>query len=218
LDRKTVRTWLREGSPGTWARPSSGEGILTPYIEHLERRWAEGQRSATALWREIGGRGFAGGRSTVRAWTTRRRRTSSDALDARTSNAEVVWKPPSFQRVARLLKADPRDLAAADRAFVDKLLAEAPALSEVRNLAHRFAALVRKQGTDTLGDWLAATAGTPLKGFASGLRKDLAAVQAALETPWSTGPVEGRINRLKTVKRTMGPNVRHRRRATPRSG
>lgn len=108
-----------------------------------------------------------------------------------------------MQRVARLLQADPPDLAAADRAFLDKVLAEVPALGEVRDLARRFAALVRKRGTGTLDDWLAATAGTPLEGFASGLRKDLAAVQAALEMPWSTGPVEGRINRLKTVKRTM---------------
>ncbi len=87
--------------------------------------------------------------------------------------------------------------------FVDTLLADVPALSDMRNLAHGLAAPVRKQGMGTLDDWLAAAAGTPLEGFASGLRKDLAAVRAALETPWSTGPVEGRINRLKTIKRTM---------------
>ena len=87
--------------------------------------------------------------------------------------------------------------------FVDTLLADVPVLGDVRDLAHRFAALVRKQGTGTLDDWMAATAGTSLAGFASGLRKDLAAVRAALETLWSTGPVEGRINRLKTIKRTM---------------
>ena len=87
--------------------------------------------------------------------------------------------------------------------FVDTLLADVPALSDMRNLAHGLAAPVRKQGMGTLDDWLAAAAGTPLEGFAAGLRKDLAAVRAALETPWSTGPVEGRINRLKTIKRTM---------------
>ncbi|KAA0676151.1 transposase family protein, partial [Azospirillum brasilense] len=79
LDRKTVRAWLRVGGPGTWARPPSGVGILAPDLEHLEHRWAEGQRNATALWREIGGQGFTGGRSTVRAWATSRRRTSPDA-------------------------------------------------------------------------------------------------------------------------------------------
>ena len=87
--------------------------------------------------------------------------------------------------------------------FLDRLLAEAPALAEVRSLARGFAALVRKEGTGTLDGWLAAAAGTPLGSFAGGLGKDLAAVRAALETPWSTGPVEGQISRLKTIKRTM---------------
>ncbi|UKJ76675.1 transposase family protein (plasmid) [Azospirillum brasilense] len=75
--------------PGTWARPSCGGGILAPYLEHLEHRWAEGQRNATALWREIGGRGFAGSRSTVRAWTTNRRRRSPDTLGAGPSKADT---------------------------------------------------------------------------------------------------------------------------------
>jgi transposase len=33
--------------------------------------------------------------------------------------------------------------------------------------------------------------------------QDLAAVQAALDLPWTTSPVEGQINRLKMLKRTM---------------
>lgn len=202
LDRKTVRVWLRDGGPGTWARPSGDGGILAPYLEHLEHRWAEGQRNATALWREIGGRGFTGGRSTVRAWAAIRRRTSSEPLGNGPSKTDR-WKRPSIRGVARLLQADRKELAEADRVFVDTLLADVPALSDMRNLAHGFAALVRKQGTGSFDDWLAAATGTPLEGFASGLRKDLAAVRAALETPWSTGPVEGRINRLKTIKRTM---------------
>src|SRR3954453_11741818 len=76
-------------------------------------------------------------------------------------------------------------------------------LAEVRSLALGFAALVRKKGTGTLDGWLAAATGTPLEGFAEGLGKDLAAGRAALETPWSTGPVAGQISRLKTIKRTM---------------
>jgi transposase len=201
LDRKTVRKWLREGGPGTWDRPA-GPGILAPYLNQLERRWAEGSRNATRLWQELVGLGFEGGRSTVRAWATRRRRAAPDALDPKPAAAEGR-KPPSAARVSRLIQADPAELAGADRAFLDGLLAEAPALAEVRSLALGFAALVRKKGTGTLDGWLAAATGTPLEGFAEGLGKDLAAVRAALETPWSTGPVEGQISRLKTIKRTM---------------
>jgi transposase len=39
--------------------------------------------------------------------------------------------------------------------------------------------------------------------FARGLQKDLVAVQNALTTKWSSGQVEGQINRLKALKRAM---------------
>ena len=50
---------------------------------------------------------------------------------------------------------------------------------------------------------LAAANGTPLADFAAGMHKDLQAVQAALELPCTTSPVEGQISRLKMLKRTM---------------
>jgi transposase len=34
------------------------------------------------------------------------------------------------------------------------------------------------------------------------LQRDYAAVKAALMLPWSNGPVEGHINRLKLIKRS----------------
>jgi len=41
----------------------------------------------------------------------------------------------------------------------------------------------------------------PLRSFAKGLLQDEAAVRAGLSLPWSQGPVEGHINRLKLLKR-----------------
>jgi len=43
----------------------------------------------------------------------------------------------------------------------------------------------------------------PLAAFATNLRRDLDAVTAGLTLPWSSGPVEGNINRLKMLKRQM---------------
>jgi transposase len=42
-----------------------------------------------------------------------------------------------------------------------------------------------------------------LNGYAAGLRQDEAAASAALCEAWSNGPVEGQVNRLKTIKRQM---------------
>ena len=44
---------------------------------------------------------------------------------------------------------------------------------------------------------------TLLAGFAVNLARDQAAVQAALDLPWTTSPVEGQVNRIKTIKRSM---------------
>ena len=63
--------------------------------------------------------------------------------------------------------------------------------------------LLRKRSAEALDEVLAAAAATPLAGFVRELRKDAAAARAALELPWTTGPAEGQVNRIKLVKRTM---------------
>ena len=57
-----------------------------------------------------------------------------------------------------------------------------------------------------MGEWLArgeASSDPDLRRFAEGIRRDEAAVEAAVTQRWSNGPVEGHINRLKTIKRPM---------------
>ena len=43
----------------------------------------------------------------------------------------------------------------------------------------------------------------PLRSFVRGLRRDLDAVTAGLTLPWSSGIVEGHVNRLRMLKRQM---------------
>ena len=40
-----------------------------------------------------------------------------------------------------------------------------------------------------------------MRRFSAGLKKDLSAVRAGLTESWSTGPVEGFINKVKLLKR-----------------
>ena len=110
---------------------------------------------------------------------------------------------PSKQRAAWLVVADPERLDAAEQRFVHALIARSPELDGLISLAREFRSMVRCKQADRLDGWLAAAKGAALAGFAGGLVRDLAAVQAALSLPWSTGPVEGQISRLKTIKRTM---------------
>jgi len=66
--------------------------------------------------------------------------------------------------------------------------------------------MLREQTVGTLDAWLNSCSKSGIEGFetfAAGLRQDDAAVRAALSEPWSNGPAEGQINRLKTLKRQM---------------
>ena len=42
-----------------------------------------------------------------------------------------------------------------------------------------------------------------MESFAKGIQQDKEAVLAGLTLPWSQGPLEGHVNRLKLIKRSM---------------
>ena len=201
-DRKTVRRWLRLGRAPLWTKPRRGS-VLDEHATYLDRRWAEGCRNAARLWRELLSRGFTGRPATVRAWATRRRKSEPQTAAGATGTRAVPWQPPSGSRVARLLMADTDARSAPERAFVERLLAEAPKLADAVAFAKRMDRLLRRESEESLEQVLADAAGTLLAEFAANLRRDLPAVQAALDTPWTTSPAEGQINRIKTIKRSM---------------
>ena len=81
-----------------------------------------------------------------------------------------------------------------------------PEVALWQKLAHGFVELVHERQGAKLTPWLeqAEHSGVPeLRGFARSLRLDGAAIRAMLRLPWSNGPTEGLINRLKTLKRQM---------------
>ena len=88
-------------------------------------------------------------------------------------------------------------------AALERLMERCPDLVTVRRLICVFAELVcERQGEAALRSWLTEASGSglgPLVNFASGLRKDLAAVTAAATLAWSSGVVEGTNTWIKCV-------------------
>ena len=110
---------------------------------------------------------------------------------------------PSTRRTTRLLASDPTKLVHEERAFIDALCKTAPEVRITAGHMRAFTDLLRQDDPAGLEPWLDAAASTGLHGFAAGLRQDLDAVRAAITQPWSNGPIEGRVNRLKLIKRQM---------------
>ncbi len=135
-ERKTVRRWLRAGGPSLWRKPPRVGG-LAPYLDRLERRWAEGCRNAALLWRELIPLGFAGRPGTVRRWAGQRRKAEPQPA-AGSANAPLAHgQPPSNREVARMLMADTETLSETGRTFISNLLAQVAGLAESIGVAKR---------------------------------------------------------------------------------
>src|SRR5439155_14085648 len=90
--------------------------------------------------------------------------------------------------------------------WVDRLRAAGGAVQTAIELTERFGELVRGRMAPELSVWLARADASGLaefRGLVRSIRQDEAAVRAGLSEVWSNGPVEGRIGRLKLIKRSM---------------
>jgi len=66
--------------------------------------------------------------------------------------------------------------------------------------------MIRNLSGDRLPDWMDRVREDnlpALHSFVNGLRQDLGAVTAGLTLPWSNGPTEGTVNKIKLLKRMM---------------
>src|SRR5207245_5494969 len=88
----------------------------------------------------------------------------------------------------------------------DRIVSRCPEAGDLRRIALSFRAALTAEKSIQLRRWIEGAKRSefgPVVRFAYGLQKDISAVAAAVDTPWSTGQVEGQINRLKMVKRQM---------------
>ncbi len=202
----TVQRWLKAGAaPAHDKPPQPGSvGLHAPY---LEQRWQEGCRNATLLWRELEERGYRGSERTLRRWIAERRQTGVRHQEVVDTVAAEAWTVPSSRRCARLLTATADKVGSRESEFLTNLRVTAPDLVRAGEIASEFAGMICKRAPEkaeaALKAWMETAQASLLASFTRGLQRDSDAVQAALTESWSTGPVEGHINRLKLVKRQM---------------
>lgn len=201
LARGTVRRFARAATveellvnTGTGRRPS----LLDEFKPHLHRRWNEGCTNATQLFHEIQGLGYHGGVKIVLNYLHSFRATGHVPRSVR--------KPPSVRRVVSWIMSDPAGLDPDDRQRLDAILAGDPELACLTGHVRAFAMMMKQLHGLELERWMAAVEADDLPAlhsFVRGLRRDLDAVTAGFTLPWNSGPVEGHVNRIKTIKRQM---------------
>ena len=201
LDPRTVAKYIRIDECPIYAGRRSSSSLLDPYMDYMTKRWEEGCHNATQIWREIRELGFGGARRTVGEWATKKRK--SMAVSDRMSKKISPW---SASRAAWLLVKQKEELTEEDKQALDRMKEADEKIAVAYDLAQRFTVMIRERQPELLLPWLEDVTKsriTALKGFAKGIKQDLAAVTNALSLPWSNGQTEGQVNRLKLIKRQM---------------
>jgi transposase len=168
-------------------------------------RWDAGCRNGVQLYRELKDRGYVHSRVTVSRFLAElRRRLPAPAQADTTRRPKPPAPTPSARQVARLVLRRSAQRTDAQSAYLERLVKVDQEVEAAATLVQAFADLLRTRQGEQLDAWLLRVAERPvpeLAAFAAGLGEDEAAVRAGLTEPWSTGPVEGQITRLKLIKR-----------------
>jgi transposase len=210
LTRMTVRKYVQATSAPVRVRRRGLLAPTSPYVAHLRARWAAGCDNAAVLWEELRGMGFAGSAGVVRRflgqWRTTPRRSGRQARGAGTAGSVPPPAPPTPRDVRWWLLTAPDQRTPAQQAYLTRLEAACPTVHLAGDLARAFGGMVRERDGAAFDAWLVRAETSGIAAFSScakSLRQDYAAVAAALREPYSNGPTEGTVTRLKLVKRQM---------------
>jgi transposase len=223
LSRTTVRLFAMAEAFPERVPTRQRASIVDSYHAYLHQRWADGCTNGSQLWREIRAQGYRGGRRHVLRWIEQHRvvpaptgptakrhcRSAPSEAPLTTQGTPIPTDGtadlPAPRHLVWTFLHPPDELNAAEQATLTRVQQD-PHILRVYTLTQQFQQMVRTRQAAHLSRWLAdcATSEVPdLQTFAAALGREEAAIRHALTEPWSTGPVEGHITRVKLVKRQM---------------
>lgn len=173
--------------------------LVDAFTDHLHRRWHEGERNATQLFREIKKLGYTGGELAVQRYLRPFRHGRGHA-------PLPGPKPPTVREVTSWIMTHPDHLKEAETTKLRGIRDRDQDLDRLTSHVRAFAEMMTGRHGERLDDWITSVEQdtlAPLASFARNLRRDHDAVRNGLSLPYSSGPVEGAINRLKMLKRQM---------------
>jgi transposase len=211
VSNKMVIRYRRQETCPDWKPGRRGRTQVDPYQSDVEEWISGGGRNTKDLHRLLGEKGCRACYDAVRRYVNRfvgstgkpGRRTGAakpppSVPSARKLSFELVCPPkPKPERGTIEPKAEPP--------LWDRLRAGIADLAKTWDVASELVRMIRQELRQPLSNWLTRAEQSDvseLKSFAKGLREDESAVAALSET-WSNGPVEGQVNRLKFIKRSM---------------
>ncbi len=188
---------------------------LIPYRRYVLKWWQEGHRNGSQLYRELKAQGYKGSPKAMYNYLATLRTPQPDSLKStplKPQKIKSIPLPPaplenfSARRATWLFVCQPDKLDETQQKELVLIRSASPSAEAAYGLAQAFMQMIRDHTGNQLENWLNSVEESTLpelKSFARGIQQDKAAVLAGLTLPWSNGPLEGHVNRLKLIKRSM---------------
>ena len=192
LAKETVRRFYRAASADELLAKIHGgrPSLLDDYKPYLHQRWNQGCTNVRQLHAELRERGYKGSYATISGYVQPFREAGAAP--------PAVPGPPKARALASWILKDPDSLDDDEKAGLARARERCPHLDALAGHVTEFAKILTGLHGDRLDDWIAAVEADDqpdLHSFARGLKQDHDAVLNGLTLPWSSGVVEGNVNR-----------------------
>src|SRR5712691_1671539 len=210
MGERTVRHWLTRGLP--YGKPElrrKQRRGFDPYAAYVRERFLQGSRNGLQLWRELQTQGYKGGSRAVYRFLAQLKQGSA-ATGGKAQRSPAVLESSVEQWTAKQAVwwfiRDSSDLKEKEHQALAAIRQASPTADTVYALAQDFMQMLRHREGQRLDVWLGQVRAShipELQRFARSIQRDKDAVQAGLTLQESNGVVEGKINKLKLIKRMM---------------
>ena len=200
LSRNTVKKYIDLKEPPISkrrGRPSLLDGYTNRIIEGIENNL-----SSRSIFEQIKQQGFKGSYSLVRAKYTKIRKRQNQFSNKNHQKNVILNQKKSISLYWKFQ----RTLAEDERKYLNYLLEQFPESEELYAFVQTFRDHFKQLDSDGIKKLLSTgkdSLTSEIKSFSQFLYKDLPAILASIYYTYSNDVIEGQINRLKTIKRTV---------------
>ena len=179
-------------------------GKLTPYMQEIDSMLEAGMMG-TIIIQKITEQGYIGSDANVYYYISdwkKRRKHLFDSCSQPSIKTEIVDRKDVFKLLFQPLEKVER----ISKCIFDRLCAEYPCFQNLNIIIWEFRDLLKAKNPDELASWINRAKSLKIReidSFVEGVKRDFEAVFNAIKFDYSNGLAEGKVNKLKLIKRIM---------------
>ena len=154
--RPTVYRYKDLTEPPEFGQHRRRGSVLDPWVPYILKRWEEGCRNGSKLYREIREQGYSHSESNVGRLVAELRRSDGltpDCSGRRCAASDTAARPPGTRHVVSLFLRRPEKLTEEQATYLERLRVSDEVVGAAYDLSQRFVEMIRDLDGERLEGW-----------------------------------------------------------------